>query len=89
MQSMLNLRAIHGVPICLSGITNPLSLSKEIQDHDRRRKDMRKQRSLAREGVHANQEFIGTQTNFVVEIKGGDLDDILNDLSLDFTAKAA
>ncbi|OIW08583.1 hypothetical protein TanjilG_03259 [Lupinus angustifolius] len=86
MQSMLNLRAIHGVPICLSGITNPLSLSlsKEIADHDRRRKDMRKQRSLAREGVHANQEFI--------EIKGGDLDDILNDLylgQLDFTAKAA
>ncbi|KAE9616658.1 hypothetical protein Lal_00034681 [Lupinus albus] len=86
MQSMLNLRANHGIPLCLSGITNPLSLSKEIADHDRRRKDMmRKQRSLAREGVHANQEFI-------VIKKGGDLDDILNDLSLahlDFTAKTA
>ncbi|WJX44209.1 hypothetical protein P8452_31214 [Trifolium repens] len=66
-----------------------------MADHDRRRKAMRKQRS-----VHANQEK-GTQTNnddFVVEIKGGhhdqeDLDEILHQLSRTYltglSAKAA
>ncbi|XP_058735016.1 uncharacterized protein LOC131606956 [Vicia villosa] len=80
MQFMLNLRVTHGVPLCLSGITNPLALSKEMADHDRRRKAMRKQRS-----VHANQDKSG-----FVEIKGGesgdgydqeDLDQILYQLS--------
>ncbi|WJX50278.1 hypothetical protein P8452_36605 [Trifolium repens] len=93
MHNMLNLRVTHGVPLCLSGITNPLALSKEMADHDRRRKAMRKQRS-----VHANQEK-GTQRNnddFVVEIKGGDqedLDEILHQLSRTYltglSAKAA
>jgi hypothetical protein len=66
-----------------------------MADHDRRRKAMRKQRS-----VHANQEK-GTQTNnddLVVEIKGGhhdqeDLDEILHQLSRTYltglSAKAA
>ncbi|KAF1885434.1 hypothetical protein Lal_00029323 [Lupinus albus] len=96
MQSMINLHANHGVPLCLSGITNPLALSKEMEDHDRRRKAMmKKQRSLARKGVHANQEFIATQINFILEInvdEDGDLDGIFNDLflsHLDLTAKAA
>ncbi|KAL1361648.1 hypothetical protein HN51_009989 [Arachis hypogaea] len=70
MQSMLNLRAIHGVPLCLSGITNPLSLSREMADHERRRKAMKKQRSsssMVRESivVHANQEqMVGILWNF-------------------------
>ncbi|QHN98730.1 uncharacterized protein DS421_13g392060 [Arachis hypogaea] len=70
MQSMLNLPAIHGVPLCLSGVTNSLSLSKEMADHERRRKAMKKQRSsssMARESVvvHANQEkMVGTLWNF-------------------------
>ncbi|KAJ1424313.1 hypothetical protein SESBI_11759 [Sesbania bispinosa] len=94
MQSMLNLRATHGVPLCLSGITNnPLALSKEMADHDRRRKAMRRrQRSQAREGLHANQENTNTERDSFLEDEG-DLDDILHDLShahhLGLTAKAA
>ncbi|CAJ2654365.1 hypothetical protein L195_g033466 [Trifolium pratense] len=89
MQNMLNLRVTHGVPLCLSGITNPLALSKEMEDHDRRRKAMRKQRS-----VHANQEK-GTQRNnddFVVDDQE-DLNEILHQLSSTYltglSAKAA
>lgn len=60
-----------------------------ISDHDRMRKAMimmRKQRSLRRGGVniniHANQEIMATQINFVEAVKGddGDLNDILFDL---------
>ncbi|KAL4326812.1 hypothetical protein S245_042287 [Arachis hypogaea] len=71
-QSMLNLPAIHGVPLCLSRVTNPLSLSKEMADQ-RRRKTMKKQRSsssMARESVvvHANQEqMVGTLWNFEMD----------------------
>ncbi|XP_045828019.1 uncharacterized protein LOC123919994 [Trifolium pratense] len=89
MQNMFNLRVTHGVPLCLSGITNPLALSKEMEDHDRRRKAMRKQRS-----VHANQEK-GTQRNnddFVVDDQE-DLNEILHQLSSTYltglSAKAA
>ncbi|KAK7262355.1 hypothetical protein RJT34_29924 [Clitoria ternatea] len=75
MQSMLNLR---GVPLCLSGITNPLSLSDEMADHDRRRKAMKRQR----QGVHAiaTQHIITTERAFL---------DINEDLSQGSTAKAA
>ncbi|TKY67255.1 hypothetical protein E2542_SST10147 [Spatholobus suberectus] len=87
MQAMLNLRATHGVPLCLSGITNPLALSKEMADHDRRRKAMKRQRSANQEkGTHTNLEKIMAE-------EGGDLDDVmLHDLfhcHLDLTAKAA
>ncbi|CAJ1979350.1 unnamed protein product [Sphenostylis stenocarpa] len=100
MQSLLNLRVTHGVPLCLSGITNPLSLSKEIADHDRRRKAMKRQRSLARDGVHANHQQKGTLiTNFetyseeIMPKKYGDLDYVilyhLFQTQLGLTAKAA
>ena len=62
-----------------------------MADHDRRRKAMRKQRSLAREGVHANQEM-GTLRNFERDFVGDLDDDIMHDLShsyLGSTAKAA
>ncbi|KAJ1409179.1 hypothetical protein SESBI_22903 [Sesbania bispinosa] len=66
-----------------------------MADHDRRRQAMRRQRSLAREAFHANQEM-GSQINYFgsdfVEVKGGDLDDILHDLLhgyLPLTARAA
>ncbi|XP_018445839.2 uncharacterized protein LOC108817610 [Raphanus sativus] len=32
----------YGFPLCISGISQPLSLSKEMADHDKRRKVMKK-----------------------------------------------
>ncbi|TKY48499.1 hypothetical protein E2542_SST25918 [Spatholobus suberectus] len=84
MQSMLS---THGLPLCLSGIIHPLALSHEMADHDRRRLAMRKQISVIREGVRANQEM-GGQINFV-EVKGEtDLHD-LSHTHLGSTARAA
>ncbi|KAK4255048.1 hypothetical protein QN277_008100 [Acacia crassicarpa] len=94
MQSMLNLRATHGVPLCLSGINLTLhgSLPQEMADHDRRREIMRlrRHRSLSTQPLHANQEM-GLLTNSLLEIKHGDLDDdaILLYLFQSLTAKAA
>lgn len=61
-----------------------------MADHDRRRKIMRKQRSVRRESVHAIQEMEG-QINFV-EFKGEiDLHDLLShiDQHLGLIARAA
>ncbi|XP_047171555.1 uncharacterized protein LOC124839697 [Vigna umbellata] len=99
MQFMLNLRVTHGLPLCLSGVTNPLSFSKEIADHDSRRKNMKKQKSVARESVHAKHQQKGTLiTNFqtssvIMAEEYGDLGHIIvHDLfciHLGLTAKAA
>ncbi|KAK7404682.1 hypothetical protein VNO78_05638 [Psophocarpus tetragonolobus] len=87
-QKMQSMRATNGVPLCLSGITNPLSLSlsKEMADHERRRKAIKRHRSVARKGNHANQHTT------VEEYADLDYVIILHDLFhtlLDFTAKAA
>ncbi|KAJ0261367.1 hypothetical protein HA466_0045020 [Hirschfeldia incana] len=34
----------YGFPLCISGIAQQLSLSKEMADHDKRRKGMKKRR---------------------------------------------
>ncbi|XVE59784.1 hypothetical protein DITRI_Ditri05aG0075000 [Diplodiscus trichospermus] len=57
MQSMLNLHATYGLPLCVSGITQHFILSEEMADHDRRREAMKKQKSRASESLHANQEM--------------------------------
>ncbi|MED6184325.1 hypothetical protein PIB30_046345 [Stylosanthes scabra] len=65
----------HGVPVCLSGIIHPLPLSHEMEDHERRRKAMKKmQTSLVwrEEHVHAIQDM-ATRDDFV-NLKGGDDD---------------
>ncbi|XP_054795083.1 uncharacterized protein LOC129300539 [Prosopis cineraria] len=95
MQSIFNLRASYGVPLCLSGITLTVhaSLPQEITDHDRRREIIRLRRhgSLNTHPLHAIQEM-GSLTNFVgiKHDEHGDLDDaILLDLFQAYTAKAA
>ncbi|KAK9279966.1 hypothetical protein L1049_013650 [Liquidambar formosana] len=98
MQSILNLTGNYGLPLSIPGITCRLTLSKEMADHDRRREAMKKQRSQAREGLHANQDM-GMQRNYerVLEemIKEGEIEDGVDDqhdLSnscLPCTAKAA
>ncbi|RYQ98040.1 hypothetical protein HN51_042914 [Arachis hypogaea] len=63
MQSMLN----HGVPVCLSGIIHPSLFLMRWEDHERRRKAMKRMQTslvLREEHVHANQDF--------VNVKGGD-----------------
>ncbi|KAI4322233.1 hypothetical protein L6164_021944 [Bauhinia variegata] len=88
MQSMINVRATYGAPLCLSGISHRLSLPKEMADHDLRRQAMRKQRSRAREEMGWPRNFEG----LFVQIAEEDLADILHDLSHNYkglTAKAA
>ncbi|XP_028775863.1 uncharacterized protein LOC114732689 [Neltuma alba] len=95
MQSMFNLRASYGVPLCLSGITLTLhaSLPQEMADHDRRREIMRlrRRRSLPTHPRHANQEMaLLTNSVDIKHGEHGDLDDsILLDLFQGLTAKAA
>ncbi|GAV62072.1 hypothetical protein CFOL_v3_05596 [Cephalotus follicularis] len=97
MQSMLNLRATYGLPLSVYGITH-LTLSKDVADHERRRRVIKKQRSQARKGLLENLEM-RIQRNSereLVEIKEdeveGDLASVLQDFSygcLACTAKAA
>ncbi|XP_021640551.1 uncharacterized protein LOC110635499 [Hevea brasiliensis] len=94
MQSMLNLQGSYGLPLSVSGITHHLPLSKEMVDHDRRREAIKKQRSQARECLHANQE-LGSERGTSDFQEEGELDEdlasVLQDLScsLSCTAKAA
>lgn len=62
MQCLLYLHSSYGLPLCLSGIANPLSFSKEMADHDLRREAMKRQKSQAREVFGADQEM-GMQGN--------------------------
>ncbi|KAI9195113.1 hypothetical protein LWI28_011826 [Acer negundo] len=89
MQSMLSLHGIYGLPLCVSGITHHLTLSKEMADHDLRREAMKKKKKTQRsEVLHRNLEM-GIQTNFETEqlqqaflvVDDEDLACLLQDLS--------
>ncbi|XP_027183605.1 uncharacterized protein LOC113781927 [Coffea eugenioides] len=53
MAPVLNTQTVTGLPICLSGFTHPVALSKEMADHDRRRKGFKKLRFGASKDLHA------------------------------------
>ncbi|KFK27574.1 hypothetical protein AALP_AA8G401400 [Arabis alpina] len=82
----------YGFPLCISGNAQQLSLSKEMADHDKRRKVMKKRRRSESQKVIGVERFeeIWLQENEDVR----DLVALLQDLGLTWrfsshTAKAA
>ncbi|XP_018467544.1 uncharacterized protein LOC108839235 [Raphanus sativus] len=52
----------YGFPLCISGIAQQLSLSKEMADHDKRRKGMKKRRRRSEESrSHGEEEMVGVE----------------------------
>ncbi|KAK2968965.1 hypothetical protein RJ640_012419 [Escallonia rubra] len=100
MQPIFNLQSSCGLPICLSGITRPLTVSTEMADHDRRREAMKKRhKSQSREVLPADQEMglVRNHERVVGEIREGEIEGDLAGIVLDLsyrclqacTAKAA
>ncbi|KAL1208604.1 hypothetical protein V5N11_008080 [Cardamine amara subsp. amara] len=83
----------YGFPLCISGITQqlPLPLSKEMADHDKRRKEMKRKRRSEEMGVERVDELWLQEMRENEEVR--DLVALLQDLgSWSFsshTAKAA
>ncbi|XP_021889795.1 uncharacterized protein LOC110808574 [Carica papaya] len=50
LQSTTNLHGIYGLPLCVSGFTHHLTFSKQMADHDERRKAMKEKRSAKEMG---------------------------------------
>ncbi|CDY70355.1 BnaAnng33410D [Brassica napus] len=49
----------YGFPLCISRIAQQLSISKEMSDHDRRRKGMKKRRRSEESMSHGEEEMVG------------------------------
>ncbi|CAN6806471.1 unnamed protein product [Brassica oleracea] len=47
----------YGFPLCISGIAQQLSLSKEMADHDKRRKGMKRRRRSDESTSHGGEEM--------------------------------
>ncbi|KAF8100430.1 hypothetical protein N665_0224s0016 [Sinapis alba] len=51
----------YGFPLCISGIAKQLSLSKEMADHDKRRKVIKRRRRLEESRSHGEEEMVGME----------------------------
>ncbi|CAN7121883.1 hypothetical protein BRARA_B01039 [Brassica rapa] len=51
----------YGFPLCISRIAQQLSISKEMADHDRRRKGMKKRRRSEESMSHGEEEMVGVE----------------------------
>ncbi|KAK4790991.1 hypothetical protein SAY86_031404 [Trapa natans] len=93
MQSMLHINSCYGLPLCISSIPPPLTLSKEMADHDRRRNAVKRLRSTgARSLTFWRDDEITAVLMILNGEVGGDLADLLRDPAQSgssFTAKAA
>ncbi|KAK3028158.1 hypothetical protein RJ639_038682 [Escallonia herrerae] len=76
MQSIFNLQSSCGLPICLSGITRPRTVSTEMADHDRRREAMKRHKSQSREVLHVDQEMglVRNHERIVGESREGEIE---------------
>ncbi|KAI3957471.1 hypothetical protein MKW98_003192 [Papaver atlanticum] len=88
MQSVLSLHCSYGLPLCTSGFKNPLALPKEIADHERRRKALKKKIRRQRSSLESVSNFVadlsisrsGIRVEMIDESKNEDLIEDLNDL---------
>ncbi|XP_010443840.1 PREDICTED: uncharacterized protein LOC104726632 isoform X2 [Camelina sativa] len=82
----------YGFPLCTSGITQQLSLPREMADHDKRRKVIQRRRRRS-EGSHGGEEDAERLQGMREDKDVRDLVALLQDLGLwsfsSHTAKAA
>ncbi|KAF2560428.1 hypothetical protein F2Q70_00014691 [Brassica cretica] len=51
----------YGFPLCIFGIAQQLSISREMADHDKRRKGMKKRRRSEESSSHGEEEMVGVE----------------------------
>ncbi|CAI9105159.1 OLC1v1004019C1 [Oldenlandia corymbosa var. corymbosa] len=95
MAPILNTQSTTGLPLCLSGITHPVALSKEMADHDRRRKGLKKSRLRLEKLLHAvasadqdDSYFFGATVQRIQQDLQGLSEEVSGDVAGDLAAVA-